>query len=74
MQAGFPEELETVFKMGTFNAARNALLEDYGTSLGCKADLVVLDSSSPSSAIVEQAKKLCVIKGGKIVARNGELV
>lgn len=74
MQAGLPEELETVFKMGTFNAARNALLEDYGTSSGCKADLVILDSAYPNSAIIEQAKKLYVIKNGKIVAQNGELV
>ncbi len=74
MQAALPEELERVFRMGTYNAARNALLNGYGTEVGCTADLVVLGSPSPSAAIVEQAKKLWVVKGGRVVARDGVLL
>lgn len=73
-QSALPEELERVFRMGTYNAARNALLEGYGTEEGCKADLVVLGSPSPSAAIVEQAKRLWVVKGGKVIAKDGALV
>ena len=73
-QDALPEELERVFRMRTYNAARNALLEGYVTEDGCKADLVVLGSPSSSSAIVEQAKRLWVVKGGKVIAKDGALL
>lgn len=73
LQYAFPEELEVVYRMATFNAAKNALRENYGAGTGCRADLVVLDSASPDQALVDQAKRLYVIKDGKIVAKDGAL-
>lgn len=74
LQYAFPEELEVIYRMATFNPAKNALRENFGADVGCKADLVVLGSTSPDQAIIDQAKRLYVIKDGKIVAKDGALV
>ena len=74
MQYAFPDELETVWKMGTYNAAKNALVEGYGVEEGCNADLVVLDAPNADLALIGQAKKLYVVKGGKVVAKDGVLL
>ena len=60
------EELETLLKMSTYNAARLMRLEGYGLQTGCQADFVVLDAPSPSAAIVGQAEKLYVFKAGRL--------
>lgn len=64
------EELDTLLKMSTYNAARALRLQNYGLETGCNADLVVLDALSPSAAIVGQAEKYYVIKAGRLVAAN----
>ena len=64
------EELETLLKMSTYNAARALRLQNYGLEAGCQADLVVLDAPSPSAAIVSQAEKSYVFKAGRLVAAN----
>ena len=64
------DELETLLKMSTYNAARLMGLENYGLEKGCQADIVVLDAPSPSAAIVGQAEKLYVFKAGNLVAQN----
>jgi cytosine deaminase len=64
------EELETLLKMCTVNAAKIMKLEDYGLEVGCRADFVVLDAYYPSAAIVNQAEKLLVFKSGQLVAVN----
>ena len=74
MQYAFPDELETVWKMGTYNAAKNALVEGYGVEEGCNADLVVLDAPSADLALIGQVKRLYVVKGGKVVAKDGVLL
>ncbi len=48
-------------------------MEHYGIQPGKKADLVILDATSPEEAIVTQAKRLYVIKNGRIVVENGIL-
>lgn len=70
LQMGTPKELETVFRMGTYNPAKALGLQDYGVQVGCKADLVLLDASSASEAIINQATRAYVIKSGKIVAKT----
>jgi cytosine deaminase len=64
------EELETLLKMSTYNAARLMRLKGYGLQPGCQADFVILDAPSPSAAIVGQAEKLYVFKAGQLVAQN----
>ncbi len=64
----------TIFDMGTYKAAKaTKIISNYGIEEGGRADLVVFDAKSPGEAIVEQAKRLYVIKNGKIVAENGVL-
>jgi len=64
------EDLDTLLRMSTYNAAKALRIEGYGLEEGCLADLVVLDAVSPSAAIVSQAEKLYVFKAGRLVAQN----
>ena len=64
------EELETLLRMSTYNAAKALRLENYGLDIGCKADIVVLDTFTPSAAIVGLAEKNYVFKAGKLMAAN----
>lgn len=70
LQMGTPLELKNVLKMGTYNAAAAIGLKDYGVKAGDRADLVLLDATSPAEAIIGQAEKVCVIKGGRVAVRN----
>ncbi len=66
-----PEEIETVFKMMTTNAARTlGVLDDYGIAVGKRADLVITDAASPKDAIRRQPDRRWVVKDGKILAEN----
>lgn len=65
-----PHEIEQVFSMPTLNAAKIMRLGDYGMSPGNAGDLVLLDATSPTDAIVRQADRLCVVKRGRIVAET----
>lgn len=70
LQMGTPAELEQVMKMGTYNAAAAMGLQDYGIKVGARADLVLLDATTPAGAIIGQVEKVCVIKGGRVAVRN----
>ena len=59
------EQLAWLLDLVTVNPARVLGLTDYGLSPGCRADLVVLDASSPEQAITEQVEKLWVLKAGR---------
>jgi cytosine deaminase len=64
------EQLDTLLRMSTFNGARALRIENYGLEPGCSADLVVLDASSASDAVVGQAEKRYVFKAGRLIATN----
>ncbi|MDI6884372.1 MAG: amidohydrolase family protein [Hadesarchaea archaeon] len=65
-----PKEIETVFRMMTYNAARTlGVLDDYG-KVGARADLVVIDAASPKDAIRRQPDRRWVIKGGRVIAES----
>jgi cytosine deaminase len=65
-----PAEIETLFAMPTYHAARILRLADYGFQAGALADLVLLDATSPAEAIAARADRLTVIKRGRIVAET----
>ena len=68
------EALAKIFDMGTVNAAKaTGLVANYGIRKGGRADLVVFDAQSAQEAIIMQARRLYVIKRGKVVVRNGLL-
>lgn len=49
-------------------------LEGYGVAIGCKADCTLLDGQTVAHAVVNRANRPLVIKGGKVVARNGACI
>ena len=65
------------FDAVTVNNARILGLADYGLDVGCRADAVLLQARSPEEAIRLRAQRLCVLRGGRVVARmapaNAEL-
>jgi len=64
------DQLAWLPELITTNPARALGLSGYGLAPGCHADLVVLDARDAAQAITEQAEKLYVIKGGRVVART----
>lgn len=64
------EQLETLMRMSTTNAARALRLPGYGLAVGNVADMVLLDAPSASAAIVGQVEKLYVFKAGRLQATN----
>ena len=63
-QVGKAEEIGECFAMVTHRPAKMLRLQDYGVAVGNWADLVVLDCTSPESAVAELAAPLCGFKRG----------
>ena len=69
------QELDAVLEMGTLGAARSlGFAGEVGVAVGRRADLMVLDAPSAHDAVLYQARRLWVIKAGRIVAADGKLV
>ncbi|KLK91657.1 cytosine deaminase [Microvirga vignae] len=66
------DEVALALDTCTMGGARLMGLEDYGLAPGCKADLVLLDGETLAEAVVNRAPRRIVIKGGRVVARNGQ--
>ena len=68
-------ELDAVLEMGTLGAARSlGFADDHGVAVGKHADLMVLEAPTAHEAVVNQVRRLWVIKGGRVVAEDGRLV
>ncbi len=65
-----PDEIEEVFNMPTYNAAKILRLEDYGIKEGNRADLVIFDTKTAVDAIRLQPDRKFVIKEGRIIAES----
>ena len=69
------QELDRIFDLGTRGAARAiGLGGEHMVEEGKPADMVILDARSGHEAIVNQARKLWVIKNGRAVAQDGKLL
>ena len=61
--------------MASLGAARSiGLAGQHGVGIGNQADLVILEAKSGHEAIVDQARKLWVLKNGRPVAQEGKLL
>lgn len=69
-QMSLPHEIETVFDMITYNAAKILRIKDYGIEVGNPADFVILNTDNVKDAIRLQPERLFVIKSGKVIARS----
>lgn len=75
---GSPDEFARLMHTITYQNARIlGISEGYGTAVGDRADLVILDAPDPVSALLDRAVRSYVIKNGRVVAttqRTTELV
>lgn len=62
-----PEQVEQAADMITVNPAKAMRLEQYGTDVGCHADLIVLPVESVHEAFRLRVKPTAVLKRGKLV-------
>lgn len=74
LQYGTADQLDEVMRMITTRPARNTLIPDYGLAQGCRADLVILDAPTAKEAIISQSERLYVLKGGRIVVKDGRIL
>lgn len=49
-------------------------LQGYGIKVGCKADFTLLDGETVAHAVVNQAPRPLVVKGGRVIARSGTCI
>jgi cytosine deaminase len=64
------EAMRFCFEAVTTNAARVMGLEGYGLEVGCYADMVLLQAADPIEAIRLRARRLAVIRRGKVIAET----
>ena len=68
------EELALAFDMVTATAADVLGIAGYGIASGGPADFVVVEAETLAEAIASRPRRKLVVKGGRIVARDGVLV
>ena len=66
-----PHQLEQVFDMITYNAAKALGIKDYGLTTGCRADIVIHEAENIKDTLRMRLERSYVIKGGRIIAENG---
>ncbi len=62
------------FDAVTVNNARILGLEGYGLDVGCRADFVLLQATSPEEALRLRAQRLLVVRGGTVLSRMAPAV
>lgn len=55
----------------TYGGARMMDLDGYSLDIGSKADLVLLEGETLAEAVVSRRPRKLVLKGGKVIARDG---
>jgi len=71
---GGADDLPSVLPMLTTNAAKAIGLTDYGLEVGKKADMVLLDSTSVATCVIDVPERLFVIKNGKVIVETAKEV
>lgn len=65
-----PEEIQTVFEMPRYNAAKGIRLENYGIYEGAGANLVLFRATSAVEALRLKPERLLVMREGKILVQR----
>jgi cytosine deaminase len=65
-------DLGVALECASAAGARALGLQGYGLAPGCRADLYTLDAQTPAEAVVSRPRRSLVLKGGRVVARDGD--
>jgi cytosine/adenosine deaminase-related metal-dependent hydrolase len=68
------EDIRLALDMVTVGGASVMGARGYGLDVGCQADFVVVDGDAPAEAVVNRSPRALVVKGGRVVAREGVAV
>jgi cytosine deaminase len=68
------EAMRYCYDAVTANAAKVMGLEGYGLDVGCNGDLVVLQAVDPIEAIRLKARRLFVVRRGRVIAESARQV
>jgi cytosine/adenosine deaminase-related metal-dependent hydrolase len=66
------DELELALAICTYGGAKVMALDGYGLEPGCRADFVLVDAETVAEAVAGRPTRKLVVKGGRIVARDGQ--
>ena len=66
------DDIQLALDIATYGGAQVIGVENYGLAVGDAADLVIVDGENHLEPIFERPARWLVIKGGKVVARDGE--
>lgn len=69
-----PAEIEAVFDMPRYHAARNFRIADYGLQPGSRANLLVIDARSAVDALRRRGDRRYVIRDGEVIAETRRTV
>jgi cytosine/adenosine deaminase-related metal-dependent hydrolase len=67
------EEIELALDVCTYGGAKMMAVENYGLSVGCAADFVLLPGETVVEAVVSRPTDRMVFKRGRLVAQDGAL-
>ena len=72
-RSGFHDDagLELALRMATYGGAQVMGCADYGLTVGAPADVVLVEAENAAEAIALHPVRRCVLKAGRIVARDG---
>lgn len=68
------EDIRGAFEMISTAPARALSISPYGIAQGDLSDLVVLDAPSVEEAVINRARRLHVIRRGRLVVKDGEVL
>jgi cytosine/adenosine deaminase-related metal-dependent hydrolase len=68
------EDLELALDITTRGGAAVMGVTDYGLEPGCRADFVTVAGETLAETVVSRRPRALVVKGGRVVARNGEFL
>ncbi|MDA7947761.1 MAG: amidohydrolase family protein [Hyphomicrobiaceae bacterium] len=66
------DDLQVALDCSSGAGARILGLEGYGLAVGNRADLFTVDAETPGEAVAQRPRRGIVLKGGRVVAREGE--
>jgi cytosine deaminase len=68
------DDIELTLDAATYGGSRALGLKSYGLTVGAPADLVVVSARTPAEAVVARPVRELVLKDGRVVASDGQLV